>query len=248
MSKGIIVQLLTSSKALLYIGLLIFLVSCTSSEVPGAYPSPPPHVVQGAAVGAAVGASVASINDGSILLGIVTGALLGAPLGSYRDVQGAINKLAEEGITVIQLGNVVEVVIPHDLVFDPETYDLTHAAEPILNRVVALLKQYGDVNMTVVGHSDDIGTEADQLKRSRLQAAVIMSYLWSHGIASQRLSFYGVGATDTTASLKYVNGQAYNRRIVIIFWRNHPPGPFNLIQFSDPNCWTKANPDACGDN
>lgn len=226
--------------------MMLLLTACFSNKnVEGAYPPAPTDAAQGAAVGSVVGATTTTLNGGSLPLGLVTGALLGASIGSYRDVEGAVKSLNKAGITVVRLGDIVEVVIPHDLVFDPETYDLTHEAESLLNQVVALLQQYGDVNMSVVGHSDNLGTPSEQLKRSKLQAQVIMSYIWSHGIAIERLSFYGVGATQTTASLKYANGQAYNRRVVIVFWRKAPPGPLAPLLAEDPDCWTKANPEDC---
>jgi outer membrane protein OmpA-like peptidoglycan-associated protein len=216
-----------------------------NKNVQGAYPPPAPGYAQGAAVGAVTGAAVTGVNGGSIPLGIVAGALLGGSIGSYRDDAGAIKQLAAEGITVVRLGDVVEVVIPHDLVFDPETYDIKRSAQPMLNQIVALLLQYTDVNMSVVGHSDNVGTDMDQQKRSELQAEAIMSYIWSHGIAINRLNFYGVGPTQSDATFNSANGLAYNRRIIIAFWRKGPPGPLNILLSQDPDCWTKADPEEC---
>lgn len=218
-----------------------------SKNVKGAYPPPAPGYAQGAGIGAVTGAAIAGVNGGSVPLGIVTGALLGGAIGSYRDVEGAIKQLAAEGITVVRLGDIVEVVIPHDIVFDPETYDIKLEAQPILNQIVALLLQYKDVNMSVIGHSDNVGYDEDQAQRADLQAEAIMSYIWSHGIAIDRLNFYGVGPTQPDASMKYANGQSYNRRIVIAFWRKGPPGPLNPLLSQDPDCWTKADPDDCND-
>lgn len=227
-------------------GLSLLTVSgCSSSSVAGAYPQAPPGAVQGGAVGGVTGAAVAGLNGSSIPLGIAVGALLGMPIGSYRDDTGAIKQLAAAGITVVRLGDIVQVVIPHDIVFDPEIYEIKRSAQPILNQVVALLVQYPDVNMAVVGHSDNVGTEDDQQSRSDLQAQAIMSYIWSHGIPINRLSFYGVGSTDTDASLKYAIGQSYNRRVVIAFWRKGKPGPINGLLGQNPDCWTKADPDEC---
>lgn len=214
-------------------------------NVEGAYPAQPNGYAQGAGIGAVTGAAIAGLNNGSTALGLVVGALLGAPVGSYNDTEGAIKQLASEGITVIRLGDIVEVVVPHDLVFDPENNQLTLNAQPLLDQVVKILVQYPNVNMSVIGHSDDLDVEDDQQTRSQLQAEAIMSYLWSHGIAINRLNFYGVGASETDASLKYANGQSYNRRVVITFWRKGDPGPINALLGENPNCWTNADPEHC---
>ncbi|MFN7095936.1 MAG: OmpA family protein [Gammaproteobacteria bacterium] len=227
---------------------MLMLTACIPNQnVKGAYPPTAPAYAQGAGIGAVTGAAITGINGGSMPLGIAVGALLGGSIGAYRDDTGAIKQLAAEGITVIRLGDIVEVVIPHDIVFDPETYDIKRSAHSLLNQIVALLVQYKDVNMSVVGHSDNVGTDADQQTRSSLQAEAIMSYLWSHGIALNRLNFYGVGPTDTDASMNYANGQSYNRRVVIMFWRQGPPSPLNPLFTQSPDCWTKADPDDCQD-
>lgn len=243
-------SLYPSRSILISITLLPFLLSgcLPNKNVAGAYPTEPTGYAQGAGVGAVTGAAIAGLNNGSSALGLAVGALLGAPIGSYNDTEGAVRQLASEGITVIRLGDIVEVVIPHDLVFDPEASELTNQAEPLLNQVVKLLVQYPDVNMTVIGHSDDLDLEDDQMTRSKLQAEAIMSYLWSHGIAINRLNFYGVGATETDASLKYANGQSYNRRVVVTFWRKAEPGPINALLGENPNCWTSADPEHCTNN
>ncbi|MBY0544625.1 MAG: OmpA family protein [Gammaproteobacteria bacterium] len=224
------------------VGSMLFLSGCLSNRnVEGAYPPAPPGYAQGAAIGAVTGTAIAGFNNGSHPLGLAVGALLGAPVGSYNDSEGAIKALAAEGITVIRLGDIVEVVIPHDLVFDPENNELTLDADDLLNQVVAILRQYPDVDISVVGHSDDLDTEDAQQNRSVLQAEAIMSYVWSHGIPIERLYYYGVGATETDASLKYPNGQSYNRRVVINFWRKGVPGPVNGIFTHDNNGWLKLN-------
>ncbi len=236
---------------------LLSLLLCTgllsgcldNSRVPGAYPPAAPKAAAGAGVGAVAGAAVAglAINNGSIPLGLAVGAMLGAPIGSYYDSRGAINALALQGITVIQLGDIVEAVIPSDLVFDPETNQLNHTIYPMLDQLVTLLRHYGDVDMAVTGHSDNVGTDKERWQRSNLQAQAIMSYLWSHGVSLDQLNYYPVADTQPDASFKYANGQAFNRRVDIMFWRKGKPGPLSglLIPARNHDCWTKIDPDEC---
>lgn len=228
-------------------------VSCatSSSGVEGSYPTHAPRgAARGAAMGAVAGTTITGIaTNGSIPLGAAAGAMLGAPIGSYNDYKGAVKQLASLGITVVELGDVVEIVIPADIVFDPGGNEIQRSAEPIMNQIVMLLKQYGDVNMSVIGHSDNVGTDHDQAYRSNLQAQSIMSYIWSHGISSERLSYYGVGAQQPAASFKYANGQSYNRHIDLVFWRKGKPGQFsNLFSWQNSDCWMQADQDKCNTN
>jgi outer membrane protein OmpA-like peptidoglycan-associated protein len=237
----------TSFFLLLCVGLLAGCLD--NSRVPGAYPPSAPKAARGAGIGAVTGAAVAGLamNNGSIPLGMAVGAMLGAPIGSYSDTRGAIKSLALQGITVIHLGDIVEAIIPSDLVFDPETNQLNHTIYPMLDELVALLRQYGDVNMAVTGHSDNVGTDAARWQRSNLQAQAVMSYLWSHGVSLDQLNYYPVADSEPDASFKYANGQAYNRRVDIVFWRKGKPGPLSglLVPASDYDCWTKSDPDDC---
>lgn len=223
----------------------VLLSACAPSPVPGAYPAKTPGYVQGAAVGTVTGTAIAGMTGSSLSLGAVVGFFLGGAIGSYQDVKGAINQLASEGIQVIQLGDIVEVVIPSDLIFDPENADILRQADPLLNQVVALLRQYPNVNIAVSGHSDDIGSTQEQYRWSSVRSQAILAYVWSHGIPIERLSFYTVGSNSPDATFNTANGLSYNRRTVITFWRKAPPGPLNAFKVTDPNCWTGPSPDDC---
>jgi outer membrane protein OmpA-like peptidoglycan-associated protein len=227
------------------IAILSSLTGCAPNPVPGGYPPNPPGYARGAAVGATTGVAFSGMTGSSLPLGALVGLFLGGAIGSYQDEQGAIKKLAAQGITVVRLGDIVEVVIPSDLVFDPENADILRSAQPMLNQLVALLVQYPDVNMSVLGHSDNVGSDAQQYRYASTHAQAIMAYIWTHGIPIERLSFYSVGASESSATFNSANGLAYNRRTVIAFWRHSPPGPLKSFQVSDPNCWTTHSAEDC---
>lgn len=225
------------------------LAGCFNNDVPGSYSNAPSATVTGAAVGAAGGAAVAGVASNSawyIPLGAVIGALLGGSVGHYYDQSNAIQQLAKQGITVVKLGDIVEVIIPADLVLDAETNELLREAYPMLDQVVAILNRYNDVNMAIIGHTDNVGSDDEKDNRSQIQAQAIMSYLWSHGVALSRLEYYGLADKQTVASLKYTNGQAYNRHIDIVFWRRSNPNALSgWFAGHNNNCWTSYDPSDC---
>lgn len=225
------------------------LTACASDNVAGSYSTGSSATVDGAVIGGVGGAAIAGVatnNAWYIPLGALVGAMLGGTVGHYYDQDSTVKQLAKQGVTVVKLGDIVEVIIPADLVLDPETNELLREATPMLDQIVALLNQYSDVNMAIIGHSDNVGSDDEQTNRSQIQAQAIMSYIWSHGVALPRLEYYGLGDKQTDASLKYTNGQAYNRHIDIVFWRKGSLSSLTgWFAGHNANCWTSYNPNDC---
>ncbi|MAZ40424.1 MAG: hypothetical protein CMF49_09935 [Legionellales bacterium] len=229
--------------------LLIQACSTSDGGVAGAYPGKAPKYTEGASIGAVTGAAVGGFAGSSnIPLGIVLGAMLGAPVGAYYDSQGLINQLQAQGITIVRLGDIVQVVVPNDLIFDLGGNEVQRDAYPMLDQIVFFLKQYGDVNIAITGHADAVGTNAEQIHRAYLQAQSLATYLWSHGINSERIKLYSAGNKQTTASLRTVNGNGYNRRVDLVFWKNEDASSFNAYTVGKKaQCWYKIEPSECAD-
>ena len=219
--------------------------ACSTSNggVQGSYPPKAPKYTEGAAIGAAVGATAAGLGNSNIPLGVTVGALLGGSAGSYYDVEGLINQLASQGITVVRLGDIVEIVVPDDIIFEPAGMEVQRDAYSLLDQVVFLMKEYGDVQVAITGHSDVVGTNAEQIHKSFLQAQSLATYLWSHGINVDRIHLLSQGMHDTDASLRTVDGNAYNRRVDIYFWRKHQASPLKAYKTgTGANCWASYDP------
>lgn len=174
-------------------------------------------VVVGGFTGAATGAAIGGTS--AIPLGAVLGAILGGGIGALTDKTPATQQLEDAGIQVIQLGDIVEVILPADLIFEPNGTTVLRSAEPILDQVVDILNRFCQINIKVVGHSDVVGTNQQQVLQSKLQAQSVVAYLWSRGIPLDRMTFIGMGRHDDVATFNSVYGNGYNRRIEILFWR-----------------------------
>lgn len=188
-------------------------------------------IVVGGFAGAATGAAIGG--TGGIPLGAVLGAILGGGIGALANQTKATQTLADAGIQVIQLGDLVEVILPADLMFEANSTEVRLSAYPLLDQVVAILNRFCQIDIKAVGHSDIVGTNAQQIAFSKLQAQSIVTYLWTHGIPLDRMSFIGVGTHDDVATFNSVYGNGYNRRITLIFWRT-PNNPKTCGRPSNP--------------
>lgn len=86
---------------------------------------------------------------------------------------------------------------------------------PLLDEVVALLRQNGALKLVVEGHTDNVGTSPANLELSRRRAQAVVQYLSGQGIAAARLRAEGRGDTEPVADNRSEQGRAQNRRVVL---------------------------------
>lgn len=219
------------------------LYGCAQSKVKGAYQPPIPKFIGGAGVGATGGSMIGGLaqTGGSATTGLFGGALLGAPFGSYHDTEGLIHSLEAEGITVVRLGDIVEIVIPSDYLFLGHDNEIKYPAYPAMDKIVWLFLQYGDGNIAVNAHSDDIGNPIEKIQITQRQSQSVATYLWSRGIPLKQLMFDGYGDNISDAQFQTAQGSAYNRRVEITMWRQHKPEPLitwlKAIDVPLPELW-----------
>ncbi|GAA4468902.1 DUF5723 family protein [Nemorincola caseinilytica] len=83
----------------------------------------------------------------------------------------------------------------------------------LLDEIVGILNEYKDYYMLIDGHTDDVGSEENNLTLSRDRAASVKNYFVSKGIASDRLDTEGHGESVPVATNKTAAGKAKNRRV-----------------------------------
>lgn len=213
--------------------ILLNLVSCTqkSNSVPGAYPpkaNPNSEIAAGAiggtVIGGVTGAGIAAAAGSNPLVGGAIGAGVGAGLGAwvgYEKQQEQYKRLVEEGLRVIQLGDIVEITIPSDKLFYPNEANLTYAGLPILADILSFINTYGPVNINVSAHGDTTGTLMHALELTQMQAQAVMTYFWAHGKPLDQMNFYGMDHQEPIADQDTTRGEYFNRRIEIMFWKNN---------------------------
>lgn len=87
------------------------------------------------------------------------------------------------------------------------------ASVRILDEAVATLGKVTDVDVTIVGHTDSVGTEDYNMALSGRRAQAVLSYLLEHGTTAARLTAQGRGEAEPIASNDTADGRYRNRRV-----------------------------------
>jgi outer membrane protein OmpA-like peptidoglycan-associated protein len=150
------------------------------------------------------------------------GAGLGA-LGGYvwsknmEDKKRAMETAtAGTGTVVTQTAdNQLKLSIPNDISFDTGRSDIKPNLRPILDQFAQGLGQQPGMEVRIVGHTDNTGSDAinNPLSVNRAQSA--RDYLVSRGVASNRIAIDGRGSREPIADNATETGRARNRRIDI---------------------------------
>lgn len=176
----------------------------------------------GAASGAALGAIINHKNRGKgALIGAVGGGLTGAGVGYYMDKQA--KDLERQLQPEIQRGeisvekrasdNALLVSMTSSTGFDNLSTVLKPGYVTTLNKIARVLNQYGKTTVTVIGHTDSVGTHADNQILSEKRAQSVMDYFAGQNVNPLRLEAYGKGETEPRADNTSEAGRQLNRRV-----------------------------------
>ena len=176
---------------------------------------------KGAGTGALIGA-VAGQVLGRDSKSTAIGAGLGA-LGGYiwsknmEDKKRAMEQAtAGTGTVVTQTAdNQLKLSIPNDISFDTGRADIKPNLRPILDQFAQGLSQQPGMEVRIVGHTDNTGSDAinNPLSVNRAQSA--RDYLVGRGVSSNRIVIDGRGSREPIADNSTEAGRARNRRIDI---------------------------------
>ncbi|MFZ4058387.1 MAG: OmpA family protein [Ferruginibacter sp.] len=87
---------------------------------------------------------------------------------------------------------------------------------PIIDQIVEMLKQNPQLNISIEGHTDNLGTAPSNQTLSESRAKSVMNALLSKGIPTNRLKSKGWGQTKPIADNNSESGRAKNRRVEIV--------------------------------
>ena len=126
----------------------------------------------------------------------------GCPLPVTKDVKVYVT---EEDKKVVK-----EAI--RNLEFDFGKSTIRAKSYPSLNRVAGLLIEK-NFSLKLAGHTDNVGSDAANLKLSKDRAESIKSYLVSQGVNASRVEATGYGESQPIASNKTATGRQANRRV-----------------------------------
>jgi OOP family OmpA-OmpF porin len=122
--------------------------------------------------------------------------------------------------TAMELARVLKEsgsVALHNILFDTGKATIRTESVAALAPIGEVLKNDSTLMLEIVGHTDNVGAAAANLKLSRDRAAAVKTYLvQTFGIEEARLTPAGFGDTKPVASNQTDEGRAKNRRVELI--------------------------------
>ncbi|MEQ5841514.1 hypothetical protein BWP39_11350 [Paraburkholderia acidicola] len=174
----------------------------------------------GTGVGAGLGAGIGALIGGG--KGAAIGAGVGAAAGGITGYnwQAIHNKLtgatAGTGTQITeQPDGSLKLNIPSSVTFDTNQYAIKPSFAPVLDQVAQTLNQNPEVIAQVIGYTDSTGQAAYNQTLSVNRAQSVTNYLAQRGVAGQRLSADGRGASNPVADNNTEAGRAQNRRVEV---------------------------------
>jgi len=139
---------------------------------------------------------------------------------SYPDAggegQGGAGKRATGGEMERQLAEEKRVDV-YGIYFDFNSDHIRKESEPILHEIADVLGRNPDWTLSINGHTDNVGGDAYNLDLSRRRSAAVHKALVERfGIAAQRLTTGGHGASAPKDTNDTPEGRARNRRVELV--------------------------------
>jgi outer membrane protein OmpA-like peptidoglycan-associated protein len=179
--------------------------------------------VLGAAAGAAVGAMAYSKNRSSgAIYGAVGGGLAGAAVGAYmdsqkRDLEKNLAHEIQSGQARVEKlpGNVVRITMTSATAFDTNSTDIKPSFHTTLDKLSNVVVTYGKTTLTVMGHTDNVGTDKYNQDLSLRRAHAVAHYFESRKVDPVRMAISGKGETQPVSTNSTEIGRQQNRRVEI---------------------------------
>jgi outer membrane protein OmpA-like peptidoglycan-associated protein len=204
----------------------IFSTGCATDEYGNRRPMT--DAEKGALIGAASGAVIGALakkdkRTKGALIGAVGGGLAGAAVGTYMDSQkkdlekvlapevqaGAIN------IAKVDQNNLL-ITMTAQTAFDFDSTAIKSGFQSTMDKIANVLVRYGKTHLTVVGHTDNVGTHQYNQTLSERRSGAVADYLRGKGVIPQRLASVGQGENTPRATNATEEGRRLNRRVEIV--------------------------------
>ncbi|MEX1662045.1 OmpA family protein [uncultured Thioclava sp.] len=182
----------------------------------------------GAVTGALLGGAFGATRRGDDKLakaaaGAVVGGLIGGAIGNQldRQAQELRRDLTTNGVSVVRSGNQLIVTMPQDVLFATDSASVRPDLQRDLYTLAGSLNRYPDTTVEVVGHTDNTGDAAYNMRLSRERARSVASILESGGVPYNRVITTGRGESEPIASNLTAEGRQANRRVEFIIRANN---------------------------
>ena len=167
------------------------------------------HIAGNTAIGAAVGGAV----------GAGAGAIIGKKMDKAKAEAEAVKNAQVEEIKDANGLDAVKVTFDSGILFQTNKADLSTNAKNSLAQFAQVLNNNKDMDIAIIGHTDNTGTDAINQPLSVSRANSVNNYLKSCGVsAAQIKSVEGQGSTNPVADNSTAEGRKQNRRVEVFMY------------------------------
>ncbi len=166
---------------------------------------------KGAAWGSAIGAAVGS----------GAGAIIGNKMDKQAEELAKIENAKVETVTDVNGLSAIKVTFDGGILFNFNSHELSPGSKTALQHFATSLKQNPDTDVTVYGHTDNVGSLSANEKVSLERAQAVENYLETQGVPRGRfIAVQGMAYNQPVASNETADGRAQNRRVEIFITAN----------------------------
>lgn len=180
-------------------------------------------VLIGAASGAVIGAIAYKENRSrGAVIGAIGGGIAGGAAGAYMDKQKQdLDKALAQEIQAGQAridrmpNDVLRITMTNQTAFDTDSTTIKPGFNSTMDKLADVVVRYGKTTLTVVGHTDNVGSNDYNQKLSERRSRSVAQYLESRRVNGMRLALAGKGEAQPIASNANDSGRQQNRRVEI---------------------------------
>ncbi len=107
-------------------------------------------------------------------------------------------------------------LVVHDILFDNNSYFITPSSYPAIDRIVAMLKNNPETQVTIEGHTDANGSNKSNQTLSEYRAKAVMNYMISKGVDANKLKSVGYGEERPMVTGNNEEAWSQNRRVEFV--------------------------------
>jgi len=109
------------------------------------------------------------------------------------------------------------IKVPNNVHFALDKHHLTAESKAVLDQIVAVLRQYPEISVTLYGYTDRRASVAYNIALSQRRATSVEQYLVSQGIDLGRIAREAKGKTQLLNDPDVIRGHALSRRVEVVF-------------------------------
>jgi outer membrane protein OmpA-like peptidoglycan-associated protein len=162
----------------------------------------------------AIEESIVTLKGNDAVIGDEIGEI-SSDIKKIRDFYAVKVHFEKAGVVFKSQMNKFTIIMPYDVTFGFNQYELKTEFNELLSTVAEAINMAPELNVEVIGHTDNVGTAKYNYKLSEKRAETVANYLISNGVDKGRLVVKGVGFDEPISTNDTEDGRSQNRRVEI---------------------------------